>query len=34
MDPYEFLAQDGGISWWFDEQAEDIMIQYEDCLGG
>jgi hypothetical protein len=30
----QYLAQNNGVSWWFDPQTEDMEMQLEDCLGG
>ena len=35
LDPnYQFISQDTGISWWYDEATEDISFEFEDCIGG
>jgi len=30
----EFLELGSGLSWWYNEQTEEMEFQFEDCLGG
>lgn len=30
----QFVTELNGVSWWYDEATEEIMPQFEDCIGG
>lgn len=33
MGGLEFVSSDNGISWWYDEYAEELTYQFEDFEG-
>jgi len=33
-DPLIFIKSEGGISWWYNEKTEEIVMQIEDNEGG
>ena len=28
---YEYISNDDGITWYFDEESEDFMWEFDDC---